>query len=336
MLQIHFLYDSLADEVGVSRRNRTNVGHGLTKRRKPTVATTSPTTPPSSPLTARIPGTYDKSAAAEEGWCSDEIDGIAKSFRGTALTQTTESNSKPAPSHDVGYRITQDVSFPNESMMLEQDLRNKISPRSSRRMSTVVRKHRQDMVSWTVIALAVVAIVLAAIPEKYAARPTHVPAPAPGTKQTTSLVPSQDSDAKTENKISGPAASLSAASNLEHDDSSGPLAIVLQRYPWSAANRKAARLAIENASTQEVRHAEELEELRARKTQDQCHAAWEWMSTLGSPATLVGGAALASFFELRDQLAPSAHDSRSIRVGKNVVLLLLMSSFACEICCVCK
>ena len=294
------------------------------------MATTSPTTPPQSPLTVQMTETSTKLAA-------DAIDDKAKSTQSTALAQTTESDSRPAPSHDDGYRITQDVSFPNESMTIEQDLRNKISPRSSRRMSTVVRKHRQDMVSWTVIALAAtVAIVLAAIPEKYAARPAYVPAPAPGTKQTTSLVPSQDSDAKTENKTSGPAASLAAASNLDHDGSFGPLAIVLQRYPWSAANRKAARLAIENASTQEVRHAEELEELRARKTQDQCHAAWEWMSTLGSPATLVGGAALASFFELRDQLAPSAHDSRSIRVGKNVVLLLLMSSFACEICCVCK
>jgi hypothetical protein len=70
--------------------------------------------------------------------------------------------------------------------------------------------------------------------------------------------------------------------------------------------------------------------------ENQCQAAWEWMSTLGSPATLVGGAALASFFELRDQLAPSEEDGRLIRSGKSLVLLLLLGSFACEICCVCK
>ena len=67
---------------------------------------------------------------------------------------------------------------------------------------------------------------------------------------------------------------------------------------------------------------------------DQCRDAWEWISSLGSPATLVGGAALASFFELRESLAPNSHDSTKIRLGKNVVLLLLLGAFASEIACV--
>jgi hypothetical protein len=58
------------------------------------------------------------------------------------------------------------------------------------------------------------------------------------------------------------------------------------------------------------------------------------MANLGAPAALVGGAALASFFELRDRLAPLEQDGRRIRFAKNTVVLLLLSSFACEIACV--
>jgi len=265
--------------------------------------------------------------AAEEGWSADEIDDMAISFRSTALAHS--ESSRPATSHEG----TKDVNFPDEFMTSEQEKSSGL--RRPRSMSTTVRKHRQDMTSWTVVALALLAVVLAAIPEEYAARPTHVPTPAPNSRQLSSSPPNQGLVAKLLNKSPDPAAPSATATYLRNE-SFGPLAFVLQRFPWSAANRNAARLAIENALEQAPRHAEELEELRARKTQDQCHAAWEWMSTLGSPATLVGGAALASFFELRDQLAPTADDKTAIRFGKNIVLLLLLGSFACEICCVCK
>ena len=54
----------------------------------------------------------------------------------------------------------------------------------------------------------------------------------------------------------------------------------------------------------------------------------------GSPATLVGGAALASFFELRESLQPQDIDTRRVRLGKSVVLLTLLTAFASEIACV--
>jgi len=41
--------------------------------------------------------------------------------------------------------------------------------------------------------------------------------------------------------------------------------------------------------------------LRGGALEDYCEKSWEWMAELGAPAALVGGAALASFFELRDR-----------------------------------
>lgn len=67
---------------------------------------------------------------------------------------------------------------------------------------------------------------------------------------------------------------------------------------------------------------------------DQCYASWEWMAALGAPAALVGGAAIASFFELREGLAPRGDDSPFRRSCKATCLLMLLSSFACEIVCV--
>ena len=67
---------------------------------------------------------------------------------------------------------------------------------------------------------------------------------------------------------------------------------------------------------------------------DQCYASWEWMATLGAPSALVGGAAIASFFELRERLLPEVGDSNLTRAAKSACLLLLLSSFACEISCV--
>lgn len=293
---------------------------------------TSPKSP--SALTAQMSETFAK-LAAEEGWGADAIDDMASSFRSTALAKT-DSFSKPATSHGV-YRNTKDVSFPDEFMASSEEVDMMRRPRRSRSMSTIVRKHRQDMTSWAVVVLAIVGVVLAAIPEKYAARTTHEPppVPAPVAGQSQSSPPRQGFVAKLLNKNPDRAAPLAPTTYFGHE-SFGPLAFVLQRFPWSAANRKAAQAAVESALEQESRHAEELEALRASKTEDQCQAAWEWMSMLGSPATLVGGAALASFFELRDQLAPSEDDSRPIRFGKNIVLLLLLGAFACEICCVCK
>ena len=43
--------------------------------------------------------------------------------------------------------------------------------------------------------------------------------------------------------------------------------------------------------------------LRGGALEDYCEKSWEWMAELGAPAALVGGAALASFFELRDRSA---------------------------------
>lgn len=58
------------------------------------------------------------------------------------------------------------------------------------------------------------------------------------------------------------------------------------------------------------------------------------MSSLISPAALVAGASLASFFELRDRLAVEEGDSHRVRVGKSLTVLLLLGAFASEIACV--
>ena len=40
--------------------------------------------------------------------------------------------------------------------------------------------------------------------------------------------------------------------------------------------------------------------------EDYCEKSWAWMAELSAPAALVGGAALTSFFELRDRCGASA------------------------------
>ena len=62
-----------------------------------------------------------------------------------------------------------------------------------------------------------------------------------------------------------------------------------------------------------------------------CYTAWEWMANLGAPAALVGGAALASFYELRPALEPHPGDKRGMRAAKKAVFFLLLSAFASEI-----
>ena len=64
-----------------------------------------------------------------------------------------------------------------------------------------------------------------------------------------------------------------------------------------------------------------------------CYTAWEWCSNLGAPAALVGGAALASYYEMtsRGALEPRTSDARGARLAKKIVTLLLLSSFAFSI-----
>ena len=65
------------------------------------------------------------------------------------------------------------------------------------------------------------------------------------------------------------------------------------------------------------------------------YAAWEWMANLGAPSALVGGAALASFFDLRDDLDVDPQVDRPwAKLAKKIVSLLLLSAFAMEISCV--
>jgi len=40
---------------------------------------------------------------------------------------------------------------------------------------------------------------------------------------------------------------------------------------------------------------------RGGSMEDYCEKSWEWMAALSAPAALVGGAALTSFFELRER-----------------------------------
>ena len=57
------------------------------------------------------------------------------------------------------------------------------------------------------------------------------------------------------------------------------------------------------------------------------------MSDLGGPASLVAGAAIASFFELRERLVPEDGDSHLVKAMKSVITMLLLSSFCLEIAC---
>ena len=55
---------------------------------------------------------------------------------------------------------------------------------------------------------------------------------------------------------------------------------------------------------------------------------------LGAPAALVGGAALASVYELKSDLAPDRKDKSWVSVTKKATLVLMLSAFALEISCV--
>jgi len=68
--------------------------------------------------------------------------------------------------------------------------------------------------------------------------------------------------------------------------------------------------------------------------EDFAQGAWEWLAELGAPSALVAGAAIASFFELKDDLAPRPGQSKFERIAKKLVGLLLLSSFALTISCV--
>eukprot|EP00746_Dinoflagellata_sp_MGD_P099415 gnl/MRDRNA2_/MRDRNA2_40431_c0_seq1.p1 gnl/MRDRNA2_/MRDRNA2_40431_c0~~gnl/MRDRNA2_/MRDRNA2_40431_c0_seq1.p1 ORF type:complete len:232 (+),score=30.35 gnl/MRDRNA2_/MRDRNA2_40431_c0_seq1:40-735(+) len=67
---------------------------------------------------------------------------------------------------------------------------------------------------------------------------------------------------------------------------------------------------------------------------DQSSNAYQWMTDKQTPAALVGGAAIASFFELKNHLKPELGDSKLVRLTKSMVVLFLLASFACEISCV--
>jgi len=115
--------------------------------------------------------------------------------------------------------------------------------------------------------------------------------------------------------------------------------------PWSptavAERASVAQMLLERERALQAMPPEELARRAAEEAAqhallftDQCQICWEWMSTLCSPATLVAGAALASFFELRNHLVPVDSDSRRIKIGKSLVLIMLLMSFASEIACV--
>ena len=69
--------------------------------------------------------------------------------------------------------------------------------------------------------------------------------------------------------------------------------------------------------------------------EDMRYASWEWMANMGAPSALVGGAALASFFDLRDDLNVDPNVDRPwVQFSKKIVSVLLLTSFAMEITCV--
>lgn len=63
---------------------------------------------------------------------------------------------------------------------------------------------------------------------------------------------------------------------------------------------------------------------------DQASSAAGWMSNIVTPAALVGGAAIASFFELRESLSPAARDAQWVKLLKPLTTLLLLAAFSCE------
>ena len=75
--------------------------------------------------------------------------------------------------------------------------------------------------------------------------------------------------------------------------------------------------------------------INALQQEDMSYAAWEWMANMGAPSALVGGAALASFFDLRTDLEVDPNVDRPwARLVKKVISLFLLSAFAFEISCV--
>jgi len=59
--------------------------------------------------------------------------------------------------------------------------------------------------------------------------------------------------------------------------------------------------------------------------------AWEWTANMGAPAALIGGAVLVTLSETREALAPRKSDSKWVRVLKQSMRFLLLSSFALEV-----
>ena len=68
--------------------------------------------------------------------------------------------------------------------------------------------------------------------------------------------------------------------------------------------------------------------------EDMRYASWEWMANLGAPSALVGGAALASFFDLRADLEVDPKDRTWVALSKKAISVLLLTAFAMEITCV--
>lgn len=58
------------------------------------------------------------------------------------------------------------------------------------------------------------------------------------------------------------------------------------------------------------------------------------LANLGAPSALVGGAALASFYDLKADLEPADGDKRWVSVCKKASVILFFSAFAFEITCV--
>ena len=59
--------------------------------------------------------------------------------------------------------------------------------------------------------------------------------------------------------------------------------------------------------------------------------AWEWTANIGAPAALVAGAVLVTLSETREDLAPRKHDMNWVRLLKQTMRFLLLTSFALEV-----
>lgn len=59
--------------------------------------------------------------------------------------------------------------------------------------------------------------------------------------------------------------------------------------------------------------------------------AWEWTANIGAPAALVAGAVLVTLSETREDLAPRKKDKNWVRVAKQGMRFLLLTSFALEV-----